>query len=199
MEWPGINQSASATRQPHGICTCISCFIVLGLNLDQKDCRNWSRKDRLTPLELQTMTLKSFDVGEKVVRCHKSEVLSALDLTQILYNLPVRHPLKILSDMDHEPVSFDSLICMLLELAILNPIGGKRTARGDSTSGRCNVTNSLKIPIYCLKAAVRWSPVKLISYLMRFTDIRSLIPSYMCVSFKQKIGSYDICTLPCIV
>ncbi len=77
MEWPGINQSASATHQPHGICTCISCFIILGLRLDQKDCRNWSRKDRLTALESQTMTFKSFDVGEIVVRCHKSEVLSA--------------------------------------------------------------------------------------------------------------------------
>ncbi len=30
MKWPGINQSASATHQPHGICTRISCFIVWG-------------------------------------------------------------------------------------------------------------------------------------------------------------------------
>ncbi len=45
--------------------------------MDQKDCRNWSRKDRLTALESQTMTFKSFDVGSKAGRCHKSEVLVA--------------------------------------------------------------------------------------------------------------------------
>ncbi len=49
-------------------------FYCLGLRMDQKDCRNWSRKDRLTALESQTMTFKSFDVGAKVARCHKSEV-----------------------------------------------------------------------------------------------------------------------------
>ncbi len=48
-------------------------FYRLGLRLDKKDCRNWSRKDRLTALKSQTMT----DAGEKAVRCHKSEVLAA--------------------------------------------------------------------------------------------------------------------------
>ncbi len=46
MEWPRINQSASATHQRHGICTRISCFIVWG--------RGWTkkiRKDLLTALE----------------------------------------------------------------------------------------------------------------------------------------------------
>ncbi len=52
-------------------------FYRLGLRLDQKDCRNWSRKDCLTAFKLQTMTFKSTDVGEKAVRCHKSEVLAA--------------------------------------------------------------------------------------------------------------------------
>ncbi len=41
-----------------------------------EDGRNWSRKDRLTALESQIMTFKSFDVGAKVVCCHKSEVLA---------------------------------------------------------------------------------------------------------------------------
>ncbi len=36
-----------------------------------------SRKDRSTSLKSQTMTFKSSDVGEKAVRCHKSEVLAA--------------------------------------------------------------------------------------------------------------------------
>ncbi len=52
-------------------------FYRLGSRMDQKDCRNWSRKDRLTALESQTMMFNSFDVGAKAVRCHKSEVLSA--------------------------------------------------------------------------------------------------------------------------
>ncbi len=53
-------------------------FFVLSFGVEdgQKDCRNWSRKDRLTALESQTMTFKSFDVGAKAVRCHKSEVLA---------------------------------------------------------------------------------------------------------------------------
>ncbi len=77
MEWPGINQSASATHQPHGICTRTSCFIVWGRGWTKRICRNWSRKDRLTALKSQTMTFKSSDVGEKAVRCHKNEVLAA--------------------------------------------------------------------------------------------------------------------------
>ncbi len=52
-------------------------FYHLGSRMDQKDCCNWSRKDRLTALESQTMTFKSFDVGAKAIHCHKSEVLSA--------------------------------------------------------------------------------------------------------------------------
>ncbi len=82
-EWLGINQSASATHQPHGIhflCTRI-LFYRLGSRLDQKDCRNCSRKDRLTALKSQTMTFKSSDVGEKAVRCHKSEVLAAFTVS----------------------------------------------------------------------------------------------------------------------
>ncbi len=54
-------------------------FYRLGVE-DQKYGRNWSRKDRLTlltALESQRMTFKSFDVGEKAGRCHKSEVLAA--------------------------------------------------------------------------------------------------------------------------
>ncbi len=51
-------------------------FYRLVLRMDQKYCRNWSRKDRLTALESQTMTFKSFDVDAKAVRCHKSKVLS---------------------------------------------------------------------------------------------------------------------------
>ncbi len=77
MEWPGINQSASATHQPHGICTRISCFIVWGRGLAKKDCHNWSSKESLTTLKSQTMTFKSSDVGENAVHCHKSEVLAA--------------------------------------------------------------------------------------------------------------------------
>ncbi len=52
-------------------------FYHLGSRMDQKDCRNWSRKDRLTALESQTVTFKSFDVGAKAGGCHKSEVLAA--------------------------------------------------------------------------------------------------------------------------
>ncbi len=52
-------------------------FYRLGLRMDQKDCSNWSRKDRLTALESQTMMFKSFDVDAKAIRCHKSEVLAA--------------------------------------------------------------------------------------------------------------------------
>ncbi len=56
----------------------VHIFLVyhLGSRMYQKDCRNWSRKDRLTALESQTMTFKSFDVGAKAVSCHKSEVLA---------------------------------------------------------------------------------------------------------------------------
>ncbi len=77
MEWPGINQSASATHQRHGICPRISCFIVWGRGWTKKIAIIWSRKDRLTALESQTMMFKSFDVGAKAVRCHKSDVLAA--------------------------------------------------------------------------------------------------------------------------
>ncbi len=52
-------------------------FYRLESRMDQKDCPNWSRKDRLTALESQTITFKSFDVGAKAVCCHKSEVLVA--------------------------------------------------------------------------------------------------------------------------
>ncbi len=48
-------------------------FYRLGSRLDQTDCRNWGRKDRLTALKSQTMTFKSSDVGVKAARCHKSE------------------------------------------------------------------------------------------------------------------------------
>ncbi len=53
-------------------------FYRLGSRLDQKD---WSRKDRLTALTLQTMTFKSSDVGEKSGRCHRSEVLAAFTVS----------------------------------------------------------------------------------------------------------------------
>ncbi len=46
----------------------------LGSRLDEKDCRNLSRKDCLTAFKLQTIIFKSSNVGEKAVRCHKSEV-----------------------------------------------------------------------------------------------------------------------------
>ncbi len=46
-------------------------FYRLGSRMDQKDCPNWSRKDRLTALESQIITFKLFHVGAKVVRCHK--------------------------------------------------------------------------------------------------------------------------------
>ncbi len=56
-------------------------FLVLSFGVeDQKYGHNWSRKGRLTlltALESQRMTFKSFDVGEKAGRCHKSEVLAA--------------------------------------------------------------------------------------------------------------------------
>ncbi len=52
-------------------------FYHFGSRLDEKDCCNWGRKDRLTALKSQTMTFKSSDVGEKALRCHKSEVLAA--------------------------------------------------------------------------------------------------------------------------
>ncbi len=52
-------------------------FYCLGLRMDQKDCRNWSRKDHLTASESQTMMFNLFDLGAKAVRCHKSEVLAA--------------------------------------------------------------------------------------------------------------------------
>ncbi len=53
-------------------------FLVLSFGVkDQKYGCNWSRKDRLTALESQRMTFKSFDVGEKAGHCHKSEVLAA--------------------------------------------------------------------------------------------------------------------------
>ncbi len=52
-------------------------FYHLGSRLDQKDCCNWGRKDRLTALKSQTMTFKLSDAGEKAVHCHKSEVLAA--------------------------------------------------------------------------------------------------------------------------
>ncbi len=57
----------------------VQVFLVLsfGVEDDPKRLRNWSRTDRLTALELQTMTFKSFDVGVKAGRCHKSEVLAA--------------------------------------------------------------------------------------------------------------------------
>ncbi len=55
-------------------------FYCLGLRMDQKDCCNWSKKDRLTALESQTMTFKSFDVDAKAVRCHKSKVLAAFPI-----------------------------------------------------------------------------------------------------------------------
>ncbi len=52
-------------------------FYRLGSRMEQKDCRNnWSRKDRLTALESQTMMFNSFDVGAKAGHCHKSEVLA---------------------------------------------------------------------------------------------------------------------------
>ncbi len=43
-------------------------FYRLWLRMEQNDCRNWSRKDRLTALESQTMTFKSFGVGAKATR-----------------------------------------------------------------------------------------------------------------------------------
>ncbi len=59
----------------------VHVFLVLSFGVeDQKYVRNWSRKDRLTlltALEPQRMTFKSFDVGEKAGRCHKSKVLAA--------------------------------------------------------------------------------------------------------------------------
>ncbi len=41
-------------------------FYHLGSRMIQKDCHNWSRNDRLTALESQTMTFISFDVGAKL-------------------------------------------------------------------------------------------------------------------------------------
>ncbi len=56
-------------------------FFRLGSRMIQKDCRNWSRKDRLTALESQTMTFKLFDMGAKAACCHKSEVLAAFSVS----------------------------------------------------------------------------------------------------------------------
>ncbi len=76
MEWLGINQSASATHQPHEILYFLFYHLGPRSRLDQKDGHNWSRIDHLTALESQTMTFKSFDVDAKAVCCHKSEVLA---------------------------------------------------------------------------------------------------------------------------
>ncbi len=53
----------------------VHVFLVLSFGIE--DGRNWSRKDRLTALESQIIMFKSFDVGAKAVRCHKSEFLAA--------------------------------------------------------------------------------------------------------------------------
>ncbi len=72
--WNG-RESTNQLRQhiSHKEYAHVFLFLSFGSKLDQKDCRNWSRKDRLTALKSQTMTFKSSDVCEKAVRCHKSE------------------------------------------------------------------------------------------------------------------------------
>ncbi len=56
-------------------------FLSFGVEDASTGCSNWSRKDRLTALESQTMTFKSFDVVAKAGRCHKSEVLAAFTVS----------------------------------------------------------------------------------------------------------------------
>ncbi len=78
--WNG-RESTNQLRQHIIHMESVHVFLVLSFGVeDQKYGLNWSRKDSLTllkALELQRMMFKSFDVGEKVGCCHKSEVLVA--------------------------------------------------------------------------------------------------------------------------
>ncbi len=77
-KWNGW-ESTNQLRQHISLMEYVHVFLALSywVEAGPKRLRNCSRKDHLTALESQTMTIKSFDVGEKVVRCLKSEVLSA--------------------------------------------------------------------------------------------------------------------------
>ncbi len=78
--WNG-RESTNQLRQHISHIEYVHVFLILSFGVeDQKYGCNWSRKDRLTlltALESQRMTFKSFEVGEKAGRCHKSEVLAA--------------------------------------------------------------------------------------------------------------------------